>query len=112
VELLETQNQRVGERRADLVARASDKDTGQSKILHIEIQNHNDANMPLRMMRYYTDIGFTYAGESIHQYLIYIGKIVELQKVKQNYFKDRSVYYSTFPIQEYLTTALELYDKH
>lgn len=26
--------------------------------------------------------------------------IVELQKAKQNYFKDRSVYYSTFPIQE------------
>ena len=26
--------------------------------------------------------------------------IVELQKTKQNYFKDRSVYYSTFPIQE------------
>jgi predicted transposase/invertase (TIGR01784 family) len=24
--------------------------------------------------------------------------IVELQKAKQNYFKDRSVYYSTFPI--------------
>ncbi len=26
--------------------------------------------------------------------------IVELQKAKQNWFKDRSVYYSTFPIQE------------
>ncbi len=26
--------------------------------------------------------------------------IVELQKAKQNYFKDRSVYYSSFPIQE------------
>ena len=26
--------------------------------------------------------------------------IVELQKAKQNYFKDRSVYYSIFPIQE------------
>jgi len=26
--------------------------------------------------------------------------IVELQKVKQNYFKDRSLFYSTFPIQE------------
>ena len=26
--------------------------------------------------------------------------IVEIQKVKQNYFKDRSIYYSTFPIQE------------
>jgi len=26
--------------------------------------------------------------------------IIELQKAKQNYFKDRSVFYSTFPIQE------------
>jgi predicted transposase/invertase (TIGR01784 family) len=33
----------------------------------------------------------THSGEKI---------IVELQKAKQNYFKDRTVYYSTFPIQE------------
>ena len=26
--------------------------------------------------------------------------VVELQKAKQNYFKDRSVYYATFPVQE------------
>jgi len=26
--------------------------------------------------------------------------IVEMQKAKQNYFKDRSIYYATFPIQE------------
>src|SRR5690606_32231220 len=26
--------------------------------------------------------------------------IVELQKAKQNFFKDRTIYYSTFPIQE------------
>lgn len=26
--------------------------------------------------------------------------IVELQKTKQNFFKDRTVYYSTFPIRE------------
>lgn len=26
--------------------------------------------------------------------------IVEIQKAKQNYFKDRSIYYSSFPIQE------------
>ncbi len=26
--------------------------------------------------------------------------IVELQKTKQNFFKDRSLYYATFPIQE------------
>jgi len=25
---------------------------------------------------------------------------LEMQKAKQNYFKDRSIYYSTFPIQE------------
>ena len=31
--------------------------------------------------------------------------IVELQKAKQNYFKDRSVYYSTFPIQEQAETG-------
>lgn len=29
--------------------------------------------------------------------------IVEIQKAKQNYFKDRSVYYATFPIQEQAT---------
>ena len=27
--------------------------------------------------------------------------IVELQKTKQNFFKDRTVYYSTFPIREH-----------
>jgi hypothetical protein len=26
--------------------------------------------------------------------------IVELQKAKQNYFKERTIYYSTFPIRE------------
>ena len=31
--------------------------------------------------------------------------IVELQKAKQNYFKDRTVYYSTFPIQSQAQTG-------
>jgi predicted transposase/invertase (TIGR01784 family) len=31
--------------------------------------------------------------------------IVELQKAKQNYFKDRTLYYSTFPIQEQAETG-------
>lgn len=31
--------------------------------------------------------------------------IVELQKAKQNYFKDRTVYYATFPIQEQAETG-------
>ncbi len=31
--------------------------------------------------------------------------IVELQKAKQNYFKDRTIYYSTFPIREQAETG-------
>ena len=31
-------------------------------------------NMPLRMMRYYSDIALAHAGEKIVQYLLYIGK--------------------------------------
>lgn len=32
--------------------------------------------------------------------------IVEIQKAKQNYFKERSVYYSTFPIQKQAKTGM------
>ena len=31
--------------------------------------------------------------------------IVEIQKAKQNFFKDRSVYYATFPVQEQALTG-------
>jgi predicted transposase YdaD len=74
VELLETQHQRVEERRADLVVRATRRGEADSSILHIEIQNSNDTDMPLRMLRYYTDIRFQYRGGALLQYLIYIGK--------------------------------------
>jgi len=72
-ELLDTESQRVEKRQADLVIQATQ---GQRDfILHIEIQNNNQAIMPLRMLRYYTDIalGFPKVKE-IEQYLIYIGK--------------------------------------
>ncbi len=71
LELLATEQQRVEDRRADLVAKVKQADT--EFILHIEIQNNNEATMPLRMLRYYTDIGFAYPHLPIHQYLIYIG---------------------------------------
>jgi hypothetical protein len=71
LELMTTEQQRVEDRRADLVAKV--KKTGDEFILHIEIQNNNDKSMPLRMLRYYTDIGFTHCDIPIHQYLIYIG---------------------------------------
>jgi len=72
VELLETQNQRIEDRRADLVARMRATD-GQEFLLHIEIANDNKANMPLRMLRYYTDIRFAGHRGLIRQFLIYIG---------------------------------------
>ncbi|MBU0656288.1 MAG: hypothetical protein KJ914_14290 [Gammaproteobacteria bacterium] len=50
VELLETQHQRVEERRADLVVRALRRGETKLGILHIEIQNSNDTDMPLHRL--------------------------------------------------------------
>jgi len=72
VELLETQNQRIEDRRADLVARMRQAD-GEEFLLHIEIANNNTRDMPLRMLRYYTDIRLAGHDGPIRQFLIYIG---------------------------------------
>lgn len=74
VELLETQHQRVEERRADLVFRTIQRGKAKKQIMHLEIQNDNQSTMPVRMMRYYTDIRLTYPNEPIQQYMIYIGR--------------------------------------
>lgn len=71
-EYLETQTQRVEERRADLVVKAIQKD--KEFILHIEIQSDNQSHMAVRMLRYYTDIALSWPGYDVLQYLIYIGK--------------------------------------
>ena len=73
VELIETEQQRIEDRRADLVARVVDSN-GQAFILHLEIQNQNQSNMPDRMLRYLTDIRLNYPNEALFQYLLYIGK--------------------------------------
>jgi len=72
IKLLETQNQRIEDRRADLVARMRATD-GEEFLLHVEIANNNVPDMPLRMLRYYTDIRFAGHPGPIHQFLIYIG---------------------------------------
>ena len=72
-ELLSGEQQRVEDRRADLVARIKDSE-GASSILHVEIQNDNQSNMPLRMLRYYSDIALEYPNEKIVQHLIYTGR--------------------------------------
>ena len=72
-ELLSNEQARIESRRADLVARVKEGD-GKSYILHVEIQNDNQQDMPLRMMRYYSDIALAHTGEIIVQHLLYIGK--------------------------------------
>jgi hypothetical protein len=72
VELLETQNQRVEDRRADLVARMR-ASSGNEFLLHAEIANNNKSDMALRMLRYYTDIRLAGHKGPIRQFLIYIG---------------------------------------
>ena len=72
-ELLSSEQPRVEERRADLVARVKNRE-GKSYILHVELQNDNQKNMPLRMMRYYTDLALEHEDEEIEQHLLYIGK--------------------------------------
>lgn len=73
VTLLDTQTQRVEERRADLLAQVTLPE-GVAFLLHIEIQNDNQAQMPGRMMRYLSDIVLDYPGQPVRQYLVYIGK--------------------------------------
>lgn len=73
VELLETAQERVEDRRADLVAKVGMADGG-TFILHIEIQNDNHKLMPVRMLRYLADLMLDYPALPIRQYLVYIGK--------------------------------------
>jgi predicted transposase/invertase (TIGR01784 family) len=73
IEILSEEHQRIETRRADLVVSAKDRE-GAHFILHIEVQNQNDATMPIRMMRYYSDIALAHPNQEIRQYLIYIGR--------------------------------------
>ena len=72
-ELLNSEQARIEGKRADLVARVQDAE-GASYILHVEIQNDNRGNVPIRMLRYYTDLAFEHVREDIKQCLLYIGK--------------------------------------
>ena len=71
-EIVESSHPRVEERRADLVARMAGP-AGQF-LLHIEVQNGNDGQMPCRMLRYRSDLCLQCSDEDIRQVLLYIGK--------------------------------------
>ncbi len=78
ITFIDKELQRVEKREADIVANIDDK-----YILHIEIQNTYDKDMPKRMLRYYLDIQEATKDKlPIHQYCIYIGK-------GKNYIKDK-----------------------
>ena len=72
-DLLSNEQPRVEGKRADLVARVRNTQ-GASYILHVEVQNDNRTDVPLRMLRYYSDLALEHVGEEIKQYLLYIGK--------------------------------------
>ena len=71
-EIIDTEYQRIEDRRADLVAQMEGEEG--RFILHVEIQNDNRAAMPWRMLRYRAEIGHAQPQADIRQYLIYIGK--------------------------------------
>jgi hypothetical protein len=75
VELTElpTEMQRVEARQADIVMKAEDQ-SGEIFILHLELQSTNHPHMPLRMLRYYTDIALANPGLVVHQYVVYTGQ--------------------------------------
>jgi predicted transposase YdaD len=73
VELLETANQRIEDRHADLVGKVIVP--GEPPfLLHIEIQNDNDRLMPVRMLRYLSDLLMRFPHMPVRQYVVYIGK--------------------------------------
>jgi len=73
LKILETEHQKVQDRRADLVLEVTPKNQA-AYIIHIEIQNNVHSKMAYRMLNYYLDIRQAHPKTAIHQYVIYIGK--------------------------------------
>jgi predicted transposase YdaD len=87
IEFINSESNRVEQRRADVLAKIDDE-----FILHIEIQNNNDISMPYRMLRYFTDIRFL-TNLPVKQYIIYIGKTP--LKMKDGVYEDNINYQYT-----------------
>ena len=60
------------QKEVDVIRKITDQDNKQH-ILHMEIQSHNDPEMPERMAEYYLLLHRIY-GLPVHQYVIYIGE--------------------------------------
>ncbi len=73
LEEVPTERQRIETRCADIVMRV-ETEGGECFLLHLELQDSNAPEMPLRMLRYFTDIALAYPDEPIRQYVIYTGR--------------------------------------
>jgi len=67
MELIDKEFTRIEKRDADLIFKNG------NEIIHIEIQNNNHPQMHLRMLRYLSDILFSYGALEVKQYLLYMG---------------------------------------
>lgn len=72
VEFVDKELLRIEKREADIVATCLID--GKEAILHLEIQNANDAKMAQRMLRYRLDVMNLYGELPVFQYVVYIGK--------------------------------------
>ncbi len=70
---LSTESQRIEQRRADIVMLVQSLD-GEEFVLHLELQNRNDTQMPYRNLRYYSEMRLAGINEPIRQFVIYTGK--------------------------------------
>ena len=64
--------QRTIERRADVLKIATDKRTGEKKLVHLELQSANDPNMAWRML-VYRGLFYERYPLPMEQYVIYLG---------------------------------------
>ena len=105
IEFVDKEFQRIEKREADIVVKC--EIDGKIEILHIEIQNSNDPKMPIRMMRYYTDIRLLYPKLPIRQYLIYIGKrkctIKEIVEEENRFFRYNLIDMHTIDCEKFLS---------
>ena len=79
--LLEQEFDVVEKRESDILFQSTDN------IIHIEMQNSNNKDMPIRMLRYYSDILLKYKEYNIFQYVIYTGK--NSCKIEDSIVKDK-----------------------
>ena len=72
IESVKTTVPRTIERRADVLKMATDKRTGEKKLVHLELQSSNDPNMPWRML-VYKGLFYEIYQLPIEQYVIFLG---------------------------------------